>query len=211
MNTPPVAHQRPSALQQAGISERSCSAPALHLGEIEDPVLVRLHSLENLPGTRLAALALPSQVGQTGPVGDGSLTALCLAPGEWLLVGSESATSKLSPDLADRLRQAWASNLTAVYDQSDGLAGLRVSGAAAPWLLSKLSCLDFARGATAGPHCARTRMGDAAVVVHYHPGPGDGWVFDLYVDRSIAHCLWELLCACAPHAAELHMEFGAFT
>jgi heterotetrameric sarcosine oxidase gamma subunit len=104
-----------------------------------------------------------------------------------------------------------ASALTAVCDQSDALAGIRVSGPAAPWLLGKLSCLDFARGASAGPHCARTRMGEAAVVVHYHAGSGDGWVFDLYVDRSVAHCLWDLLCACAPHAAELHMEFGAFT
>jgi heterotetrameric sarcosine oxidase gamma subunit len=97
-----------------------------------------------------------------------------------------------------------------VCDQSDALAGIRVAGPAAPWLLGKLSCLDFTRGRTAGPHCARTRMGDAAVVVHYHEASADAWVFDLYVDRSVAHWLWNLLSDCAPHAAELQAAFGAF-
>jgi sarcosine oxidase gamma subunit len=53
-------------------------------------------------------------------------------------------------------------------------------------------------------------MGDAAVTVHCHEAPGDAWVFDLYVDRSVAHWLWQLLTDSAPHAAELHADFGAF-
>lgn len=203
-------HQRPSALQAAGIRERRVDAQGLRLEEIEDSVLVRVHSLEAPAGARLAALDLPARVGQVARLNRENLSSLCLAPGEWLLVGPARATSNRPPDLAARLQRELASDLTAVCDQSDGLAGIRVSGRAAPWLLGKLSCLDFARGVATGPHCARTRMGDAAVTVHYHAVPGDEWAFDLYVDRSVAHCLWELLTDSAPHAAELNETFGVF-
>lgn len=205
--------ERPTALRQAGIRECTFDATGLRMGQIEDPVLVRLRSLERHGEGTLAALALPLQVGEVGPVtlfkGE-KMDALCLAPGEWLLVGPARVACSGPPDLVERLQQELASDSTAVFNQSDGLAGLRVSGAAAPWLLGKLSCLDFARGPAAGPHCARTRMGDAAVTVHYHEAPGDAWVFDLYVDRSVAHWLWQLLTDSAPHAAELHADFGAF-
>jgi heterotetrameric sarcosine oxidase gamma subunit len=206
-------HPRPSALLQAGIADRRFSAEGLQLNEIEDPVLLRLHSLEDLPGAGPGALALPDkvgQVGQIGPVSGEKLAALCLASGEWLLVGCAKAPPDPPSDLAERLHMELATELTMVCDQSDALAGIRVAGPAAPWLLGKLSCLDFARGTAAGPHCARTRMGDAAVVVHHHEVSADAWVFDLYVDRSVAHWLWRLLCASVPHAAELNEEFGAF-
>jgi heterotetrameric sarcosine oxidase gamma subunit len=197
----------------AGIRERRADARGLRLDEIEDPALVRVHSLEAPAGARLAALGLPGRVGEIGPVSLSSgekLAALCLAPGEWLLVGPARAATNRPPDLAAWLQRELASDLTAVCDQSDGLAGIRVSGRAAPWLLGKLSCLDFARGTAAGPHCARTRMGDAAVIVYYHAVSGDEWVFDLYVDRSVALWLWELLTDAAPHAAELNEDFGVF-
>jgi len=210
MNEPHDVHQRPSALRTAGIRERRADVQGLRLDEIEDPALVRVHSLEAPADAGLAALALPGQVGQVAQLSGENLTALCLAPGEWLLVGPARATSNRPPDLAARLQRELASELTAVCDQSDGLAAIRVSGRAAPWLLGKLSCLDFARGTAAGPHCARTRMGDAAVIVHYHAGSGEEWVFDLYVDRSVAHWLWKLLTDSAPHAAELNEDFGVF-
>jgi heterotetrameric sarcosine oxidase gamma subunit len=213
MNATHDLNERPSALQQAGIPERTFDADGLHMGEIEDAVLIRLRSLEPPAEGRLAVLALPIQVGEVGPVtllNEEKLDALCLAPGEWLLVGPVTGTPERPLDRAARLHPQLASDMTAVCDQSDGLAGLRVSGAAAPWLLGKLSCLDFARGTAAGPHCARTRMGDVTVTVHYHAVFGDAWAFDLYVDRSVAHWLWELLTDSAPHAAELNSEFGAF-
>jgi heterotetrameric sarcosine oxidase gamma subunit len=200
-------------LQTAGIRERSADAPGLRLDEIEDPALFRLHGLETSVDARLAALGLPGQVGQAGAIslsGGEKLAALCLAPGEWLLVGSAHAPPDRPSALAERLHEELATELTMLCDQSDGLAGIRISGPAAPWLLGKLSCLDFSRGAGLGPHCARTRMGDAAVVVHFHEVAADAWAFDLYVDRSVAHWLWGLLCASAPHAAELQEAFGAF-
>ena len=39
MNPSHDVHQRPSALRQAGIHERTFDAAGLHMGEIEDPAL----------------------------------------------------------------------------------------------------------------------------------------------------------------------------
>jgi heterotetrameric sarcosine oxidase gamma subunit len=210
MNKSHDLHQRPSALRMAGVCARSVDAAGLRVSELEDLALVRLHSLEDPPGPRLAALALPDQVGQVSQVNGECLAALCLAPGDWLLVALANGAPGGPADVAAGMQQKLASDLTAVCDQADALAGIRVSGPAAPWLLGKLSCLDFAHGTSAGAHCARTRMGDAAVIVHYHAMSLDAWVFDLYVDRSVARWLWELLTAAVPHAVELYEEFGAF-
>ena len=127
--------ERPTALRQAGIRECTFDAAGLQMGQIEDPVLVRLRSLEHPAGGRLAVSALPLQVGEAGPAtlyNGKKMDALCLAPGEWLLVGPARAACGRPPDLVERLQQELASDSTAVFDQSDGLAGLRVSGSAAP-------------------------------------------------------------------------------
>jgi sarcosine oxidase gamma subunit len=92
---------------------------------------------------------------------------------------------------------------------SDGFAVFRLQGNGSPWLLCKLSGLDFLAGRAAGQHCARTKLGQVAVVIHYHQAENKAFVFDLLVDRSYARYLWELLAASAPHADELALTFGA--
>jgi heterotetrameric sarcosine oxidase gamma subunit len=207
MNTPRQPRDPPANPERDGIQVRAVRCAGLDLREIENPALVRLRSLEDPEVAPLAALGLPRLTGRCS--GDDP-AALCLAPGEWLLVGAQ--TESAPETLADRLQRQLASGLTAVYDQADGLAGIRVSGAAAPCLLAKLSGLDFA--AAGAEWCARTRMGDAAVTIHCRPGGGSPRQFeprfDLYFDRSIAHALWALLEASAPHATELNKEFGVF-
>lgn len=196
-------HPNAAAPGQAGADVRVARFNGLELSGIENPVLVRLRSLVDPAEPPLAALGLP---GLTGRCSGEDPCALCLAPGEWLLVGTHNEPA--AGALAERLRRQLASGLTAVYDQSDGLAGMRVAGAAAPWLLAKLSCVDFA--AAGADWCARTRMGDAAVTIHCRPAAGGDRQFDLYVDRSVADALWALLEASAPHAVELNKEFGVF-
>lgn len=186
--------------------DRASPFDGLDICEIENAALVRLRSLEDPAGALLAALGLPSLTGRCS--GDDPV-ALCLAPGEWLLVGAR--TEPAQETLAERLQRQLASGLTAIYDQSDGLAGIRVAGAAAPWLLAKLSCIDYA--AAGAGWCARTRMGDATVTVYCPLVDGSEPIaprFDLYIDRSVAHALWTLLEASAPHATELNKEFGVF-
>lgn len=214
MNTTRQPRDFPATPKQTGIQARASRFDGVDLCEIENAALVRLRSLEEPAEALLAALGLPRQTGRCS--GDDPV-ALCLAPGEWLLVGVQSdpqaapRAGTASGALPERLQGQLASGLTAVYDQSDGLAGIRVCGPAAPWLLAKLSCIDFA--AAGVDWCARTRMGDAAVTVHCRPAGASGQIdprFDLYVDRSVAHALWTLLEASAPHATELNQEFGVF-
>jgi heterotetrameric sarcosine oxidase gamma subunit len=203
MNTTRQPRDYPAAPERVGNPVRASRFDGLDLCEIENPSLVRLRSFEDPREPPLAALGLPRQTGRCG--GDDPV-ALCLAPGEWLLVGARTEPASEAP--TERLQGQLASDLTAVYDQSDGLAGIRVSGPAAPWLLAKLSCIDFA---AAGAHwCARTRMGDVAVTIHCRPAADGDRQFDLYVDRSVTHALWTLLEASAPHATELNQEFGVF-
>lgn len=206
MNTTRQPGDNPAAPEQLGIRARASRFDGLDLCGIENPALARLRSLEDPGEPPLAALGLPRQ---TGRCGGHDPVALCLAPGEWLLVGAQPESAPES--LAERLQGQLASGLTAVYDQADGLAGIRVSGPAAPWLLTKLSCIDYA--AAGAGWCARTRMGDASVTVYCPPVDGSGQIaprFDLYVERSVADALWTLLEASAPHATELHQEFGVF-
>lgn len=207
MNTSRQPRNSPGAPEQAEIPARASRFDGLDLSEIENAALVRLRSLEDPAEALLAALGLPRLTGHCS--GDDPV-ALCLAPREWLLVGARAEPA--SQVLAEQLQGQLASGLSALYDQSDGLAGIRVCGPAAPWLLAKLSGIDFA--AAGAEWCARTRMGDAAVTVHCRPASSNARQseprFDLYVDRSVAHALWILLEASAPHATELNHEFGVF-
>lgn len=197
----------PSPLQQAGMESALFHSDTLELKEVTGVTILRLHSLK--PAEQLATeleshgVELPLQPNHsTGS----DPAALCLRPNEWLLLSEQS-----NPEhLFDRLQAAVDPAQTSLLNNSDGLATFRLSGQGAPWLLSKLSALDFVSGSLEGQHCARTRMAHAAVVVHYHqPDGGDSpFVFDLLFDRSLAKYLWELLSASANHADDLAKAHG---
>jgi len=195
-----------SALQQAGIGECSFKAGTLILEEILPTAIVRVHSLTGQPFAGSAPFDFPAD---TGTCSGDNPAILCLRPREWLLL-SESISSQA---LMDPIESQVDAAQTSVLDCSDGYAVFRLAGAAAPWLLSKLSCLDFPGALNLGSHCARTKMGHTAVTVHYHqllkhtaPNP---FVFDLIFDRSIARYLWLLLQESANHANELSMNYGS--
>jgi heterotetrameric sarcosine oxidase gamma subunit len=133
-------------------------------------------------------------VGEVARSDDGAL--LCLRPGEWLVV---DATSGSVPGAN------WC------LDRSHALATLRVTGAAAPWLLAQLCALDFdAMAHDPGEHCAQARVGVSRVVLHRHcPGEQEAPCWDLLVDRSLTRDLWERLAAAAPQAVALAARFRA--
>jgi len=190
-----------SALQQAGINCLEFSSDSLEMKEISGASIVRLHSLQDPQQLNSGQLDLPEKTGQCSGKNP---AALCLRPSEWLLI-SEVAESV---ELLEQVQSNIDPQQTAVYDNSDGLAILRLSGNGAVWLLSKLSGLDYLAGTAAGGHCTRTRMGKIAVVVHYHQAGDDRFVFDLIFDRSVAKYLWDLLSVSAPHADDLALAFG---
>jgi len=209
MNSNEFAAVPPSPLQQAGLQGDPFHSNSIELKEITSATILRLHSLTSAETLAAAletqGLTLPLQTNQsTGS----DPAALCLRPREWLLFSEHSEAEHL----ASQIRPAIDPDQTTLLNTSDGLATFRLSGPGAPWLLSKLSGLDFlggSSGAGAVQHCARTRMAHAAVLVHYHrPGDGDlPFVFDLLFDRSLAKYLWELLSESAEHADDLANAF----
>lgn len=197
-----MADHRPTPLQQAGVAMRELRIGDVFLREMRVAALARLRFLGTPPAADCPFPELPLQTGQCG--GDDP-EFLCLGPGEWLVV----SRSREPGPLREALHAAVAGGQASACDLSDGLSVLRLSGAAAPWLLAKLSALDFLAGWQAGHHCARTRVVDIPVTIHHHRADEDEWVFDLFSDRSTASYLWALLSTAAPHANELNDTHGA--
>ena len=177
------------------------NSDTVQMTEVTAFSLLRLHSLQNLRQLNSIPLKLPEK---TGRCSDGNPAALCLRPGEWLLISETIDPAELLQKVLNDID----SKLTSANDQSDGLAVLRLSGRGTPWLLSKLSGLDYLAGMALGTHGARTKMGHVAVVVYYHQAEGGSFVSDLIFDRSMTNYLWDLLSESAPHADDLVHDFG---
>ena len=201
----------PTPLQQVGIEVTLFQSDTLELKEVTGVTILRLHNMASVEQLATAfesqGLELPLQTNHS--IGSDP-AALCLRPNEWLLFSEKSDPESL----LNRLRPAIDPARTSLLDNSDALATFRLSGQGAPWLLSKLSGLDYLAGSSGDAaerqHCARTRMAHAAVVVHYHqPGSEDTpFVFDLLFDRSLVKYLWELLSESANHANDLANSFN---
>jgi len=207
MNDKDSKKQPPSCLQQAGIENGSFTSSSLELREISGTTVVRLHSLANVEQLKTAiagaGIDLPQTTGQSS--GQDPIV-LCLRPNEYLIFSEQLEPKQLIEQLDPVIDPVE----TALFNNSDGLATFRLSGPGAPWLLNKLSGLDFMAGTKQGQHCARTRMGHAAVVINYHQTGDDDspYVFDLLFDRSMAKYIWDLLIASANHADDLASTFG---
>jgi len=188
-------------LAQAGVEERHFRSESLVLEEVCGAALVRIHSFDPTETMASCPFPLPQHVGACSGVDP---TALCLRPGEWLLVGEATPPENL-------LQQAGLNaepDLTSVLDVSDSMALFRICGTGAAWLMCKLSSLDFVPGVKQGPHSATTKLGDTAVIVHYHPSAGGEFVFDLLLDRSTAKYAWSLMIESSGHADELATNHG---
>jgi len=121
-----------------------------------------------------ATVSLPSFASR---VGDARL--LALGPEEWLMVCDSLGGSSLHAAVADLARTQGV----AAVDLSHGMAGLRLSGAAARDVLSMGCGLDLhARSFPAG-RCTRTRLAQLAVVLECtHSEPR----YELYLGASYA-------------------------
>lgn len=149
------------------------------IGPVRSKAVLRLKSWlpEHLDGNRRALLGereLPSQVGSTLA---GSVRALCLGPGEWLVLSHEHAASQLREQSGSDL----AEQGIAMIDLSDGIAAFDVSGPLAREVLSKGCGLDFHPSVFRIGHCARTRFAQVPLVIDL---ANESPCFDLYVARS---------------------------
>ena len=197
-----------TALQQAGVVDRSHISGGIDLRELEGASLLRLRSLQEFTTLESAmadcGIALPAKVNGCSAQDP---AVLCQAPRDWLLISERSSARQL----LEQLQPALNAQHTIALDLTSALAVFRISGNAAPWLLSKLCGLDVRAGIKTAAHTARTRMQHAAVTLHYHAGDGPSArpVFDLIFDRGYAAYLWQLLVASIPHAEQLSQLYGS--
>jgi len=183
-----------SALKQAGVTTTEFNSRTIELSELTGLAIARLSSLDSAPG-------LSTQTGQctgTDPV------LLCLRPKEWLLISASMQQDQLLSHAGPMLKP----EVSVISDHSHGMAVIRLQGAGAPWLLSKLSGLDYLSSQSAKAHCAQTLMGHIGVLVAYHQVDDGSFVFDLVFDRSFARYFWALLVESSAHADELAEDYG---
>jgi len=184
----------PSALAQSGVDSPEFTTETLAIREMTGWTITHVRRMPGAEQPQIAPIEWPQNIGECF---GNNPAVLCLSPGEWLLLDhADDAGQSATGSVREKRDVFWS-------DLSDGLAVFRIEGAGAPWLLNKISGLDYQSCHGAKAHGARTRMGQVAVVVHFHRLPDNRAVFDLVVDRSIARYLWELLCASAPHADDL--------
>ena len=128
-------------------------------------------------------LALPVE---PNTVASGEHDIYWLGPNEWMLVGEQAATSRLTVALTRELEQQHA----AVNDLSGGQITYRLSGEGARQLLSKGCALDLHPSVFSHGACAQTGLAKAGVILR--PLHGE-FGFDVLVRLSFADYLWQWL------------------
>ena len=195
-------------MEQAGLENSWYESDEIDFGLLTSVTLLRLQSF--LPvgelNTSLAesGVLLPAKVNEAKGQDP---SALCLAPNDWLIFSEYLKKDLIFEQFQGRINPAD----TKLIDVSSTYAVFRISGPAAPCLLSKLCGLNFRSGIKAGQHCARTRLERADAILHYHQ-PGSGavpFVFDVIIDRSLAHYFWQLLNSNLQHALVLTKQHGS--
>jgi len=207
MNEP--THKFDTVLEQAGLNHSVHKTAGIELSLLTSVTLFRLHSLQNhqqlnarLAGNGIELPERPNQASGQDPA------VLCLAPGEWLIF-SEYLHAGL---LQHKFQAALEPSLTALLEQSAAFGVFRLKGEIAPWLLSKSCGLDFRQLMRPGQFCTRTRLDQVPAILHYHQ-PGSGsvpFVFDVFIERSLAPHVWQLFLKNLPHATEVKQLHGLF-
>ena len=184
-----------SRLAQCGTDARPFLLDSLSIAEISSFYAARIRSVRSLDPSKLIDMSLPAEIGTCH--GHDPVT-LCLGPNEWLRIGESSLLG--NPTSANQPLDSGFYQ----WNETDGLGIFRVTGDAAPWLMSKNSGLDFQVSPKTPGQCVRCKFGKIAVLVFCRRGENQSGEFNLVVDRSVMKYLWTLLISTAPHAVELY-------
>jgi methylglutamate dehydrogenase subunit D len=117
----------------------------------------------------------------------GSVTAVGMAPGAWLIVAEASETVAFAEELALAL-----DGVAAVADQSGAYEVLRLGGEALRTVLAKGVALDFHASAF-GPDAAAVTLADHVGVILWRVDAGDALTLDIAVPRSFFRSFWSWL------------------
>lgn len=160
----------------------------LCLQELTDRALVRLQG----PGedmafrqrvTELLGVTLPEKACHASSTE--TIDCLWMNPNEWMLW----STLEEEDQILERLAPLMDEFVALVTRNSDSRVGINVCGEAVTDLLSKGCTLDLHRSAFTVGQCTVTRFAEVPVILHRLTEES----FDLYVDRSLAHYLWDWL------------------
>lgn len=162
-------------LQQPAAHERA----HVRISDVGGGAVLRLKawSPDHVTGEKPVTLGSQTLPSETGATSSGPMHALCVGPGEWLVVSREDAAG----NLRERIEAELPESGLVLVDLSDGLAQLEVSGAAVRELLSKGCGLDLHPERFPPGRCARTRFTKISVVIECLDGSPR---FELIVARS---------------------------
>jgi sarcosine oxidase subunit gamma len=116
----------------------------------------------------------------------GGLTALWLAPDEWLIMGAPGREAALAADL----RGALAGQHFSVVDVSEARTVLVIAGRSSRDCLQKGTPLDLHARVFQTGHCAQTALTKANVILHQ---TAEDPRYEIYVTISFADYLWNWL------------------
>ncbi|CDM24045.1 sarcosine oxidase subunit gamma [Castellaniella defragrans] len=129
-------------------------------------------------GTVQACLGLELPLVPNTVAHDGDITALWLAPDEWLLRAGAGV------DLVSRVEHALAGHWFAITDQSSGYSAVQLHGPGARNVLNAGCPLDLHPRALPLGRCAQSHFFKASVLLRPLEDTGDAW--ELIVRRSFA-------------------------
>lgn len=122
---------------------------------------------------------------------------LWLGPDEWLV----SSDTQTGPEVVASLSETLGNTHHSAKDLSDNYTTLRLSGAKAREVLSKLTALDVHQRIFTTGQCAQTVMAKSNVILDMISDGAEGPCFDISLRRSFAAYLWSRL-------VDAGLEFG---
>lgn len=153
--------------------------PDVQISTIERKMVLRLRSWDSQKAVTLGGEPLPADAGGALP---GVTRALCMGPGDWLLLSKDSDATYVR----ERIQADLLSQGLSLVDLSEAYAGFHVRGPLAAEVLSKGCGLDFHPRVFPAGRCARTRFAQVPVVIEcIEPGQ----LYELTVARSYRHYL----------------------
>jgi sarcosine oxidase subunit gamma len=191
------SYLRQTPLTHLGLPARAAAAAAgagVTLGERPHRRQLNLRGNAVDPGFTSAVrqatgLGLPTRPNTVETSGD--LTAIWLAPDEWLLVGpADPAGAGREAPLAARLREALVGVHSAVTDVSEARTIIAVAGPRARDLLRKGTPIDLHPRSFGPGQCAQTALAAANVILRQID---DSPAYELFVLNSFADYLWQWL------------------
>ncbi len=190
-----TARVSPLATVKAVATDEACqehSFNGLALSELPGRAVVQLFAKRG----REAAVGSALGIGHTAGLATTNerLTAMPLAPGQWILTSTDEGNGSFAAQLTQELGDDGY-----VSEQSHGRVIIRVSGHNARSLMQKGCRLDLHPSVATAGFCAQTSMAQVGVLIHQID---DEPTYDLHIYSGFALSFWHWLTSTAAQFGE---------